>query len=99
MIRLIAFDIGEDKVRTRLAGFLEAQDFTRLQYSVFIGKIEALRWRSLERKLNSFYGKYCSEGDRIHSHVIERDHFRKMLILGNELDTAWILDEIRVLFI
>jgi CRISPR-associated endonuclease Cas2 len=99
MIRQICYDISEDKVRTRLSKFLEAQDFTRLQYSVFVGQIEPSRWKTLERYLAKFHEKYCDAKDRINSHVIERDNFQEMLILGNEVDTAWILHEITVLFI
>lgn len=99
MIRLICYDINEDKVRTRLAKFLEAHDFSRLQYSVFVGLIEPSRWRNLKSYLEKFHKKHCIAEDRIHSHVIERDNFEEMLILGTDLDTAWILHEIRVLFI
>lgn len=99
MIRSICYDITEDKVRTRLAKYLEAQDFTRLQYSVFIGQIEASRWKNLERYLAKFHAKYCKPEDRINSHVIETDNFKEMLILGNEIDMAWILHEINVLFV
>lgn len=99
MIRMICYDISENKARNKFAHFLEAQDFTRLQFSVFVGKVEPQRWKRLESDLEKFHAKHCKKGDRIHSHLIERDHFEGMLVLGEELDKAWIMQEINVLFV
>ena len=82
MIRMICYDIGEDKPRTKLAELLEDYDFTRLQYSVFAGQVKTERWRSFWKKIEQFHRKHCDEGDRIHSHKIGEDEFRKMSILG-----------------
>ena len=99
MIRMVCYDIGEDKVRKRLMVMLEDHDFIRLQYSVFAGRVAVGRWRSFWKKLEKFYAKHCQEGDRIHSHVIDVDEFKRMLILGESPDLPWILKEVTVLFV
>lgn len=99
MIRFICYDITDDKVRTRLADELEFIGFHRIQYSVFCGRIERDRWPRIHKSLEKFHKKHCIATDRIFSHLIERDHFEKMTILGQHFDKAWILDEIDLLFI
>jgi len=95
---MICYDIGENKPRKRLADFLEAHDFSRLQYSVFAGHLASERWEKLRGDLEKFYEQYCQEGDRIHSHIIDVDAFKEMLILGEALDTEWLLHETNAYF-
>lgn len=98
MVRIIYYDISEAAARTRVHDYLEAQGFDRIQYSVFIGEIDPHRWQKVWAHLVAVHCKHCQETDKIYSHVIERDHFRKMAILGRPLDVAWILQELDVWF-
>ncbi len=96
---MVYYDIAESKARTKVHDYLEAQGFERIQYSVFVGRIDIHRWQKVWARLCSIHARYCTELDKINSHVIEADHFRKMSILGPSIDTAWILQEVDVLFI
>ena len=99
MIRIVAYDIADTSARTRVSDYLEAQAFERVQYSVFIGEVDAHRWQVVWAELQKIFVKRCIETDKIFSVVIERDHFEKMSILGAELDQAWILQEVQVFFV
>lgn len=98
MIRMVCYDIGIDKARTKLAALLEYQGYERVQYSVFIGRISSERWEKSWKTLEEFHKNHCVETDNIYVHVIERDHFEKMAILGKDLDKSWILHEQNVFF-
>lgn len=99
MIRVVYYDITDSPARTRVSDYLEAEGFERVQFSVFIGKASTKHWERMWKKLETLYMKHCAPTDKIFTHVIERDHFRKMSILGPELDVEWILQEVEYLFI
>lgn len=99
MIRMVCYDIEENKTRTKLSDLLELHGFDRIQYSVFVGKIPIGRWQKLWSEIEKLYTEKGKSNDRIYSHVIEHDHFKKMTILGNAIDTAWVLQEIKVWFV
>jgi CRISPR-associated endonuclease Cas2 len=99
MIRLICYDIADNAARTKVHDYLEAQGFERVQFSVFMGVVDAHHWQKVWAHLAKLFEKRCDKTDKIFSHVIERDHFEKMLTLGDGIDKAWLLQEVQVLFI
>lgn len=99
MVKIIYYDITDNKGRTKIHDYLEAQGFERIQFSVFIGKIDRHRWQKVWARLSSFHAQYCSEEDKIYAHNIQAEHFEKMSKLGNGPDTDWILQKTEVLFI
>ena len=99
MIRLVSYDITENAARTRISDYLEAQGFERVQYSVFLGTLDPYRWKLVWGQLGKLFAKHCQPTDKIFSVVVERDHFDKMSILGDDLDRAWILQEVPVFFV
>ncbi len=100
MIRMVCYDITETKARTKLVNLLEHLGFDRIQYSVFVGKIASEKWPKCWKGIEKFYAKNCNtETDRIYSHIIDQDNFKKMSTLGKGPNSAWILHEINVLFI
>jgi CRISPR-associated protein Cas2 len=99
MIKLVCYDIADNAARTKVSDYLENQGFDRVQYSVFMGKVDPHRWQVVWATLQKLFVKRCEPTDKIFSLVIERDHFEKMGILGHEIDRAWILQEVQVLFV
>lgn len=100
MIRMVCYDISESKVRTKLVDLLEYYGFDRIQYSVFVGRVVSERWKKAWKGIEKFYSKnFDVATDRIYTHIIDRDNFENMGILGEGPDSAWILHEINVLFI
>ena len=98
MIRMICYDVAKNKPRTELANQLIYLGFERVQYSVFVGRISPARWKTAWKEMQKFFLEKCEKTDRIYSHVIERDHFRGMGILGAGMDLDWILQEVDVWF-
>jgi hypothetical protein len=66
---------------------------------VFVGVADQHRWHKVWVHLGKLFSKHCADTDQIFSVVLERDHFRKMAILGTELDRDWILRENPVFFV
>jgi CRISPR-associated endonuclease Cas2 len=98
MIRMVTYDISENAARARVSDYLESQGFERVQYSVFLGTVDQHRWQKTWVHLAKLFAKHCAPTDKIFSIVVERDHFDKMSILGQDLDRAWILQEVPVFF-
>ena len=100
MVRIIDYEITDNKGRTIVSDYLEAQGFDRVQYSVeAMGLIDPHRWQVVWSHLQKLFAQRCEPTDKIFSLVIERDHFEKMGILGDEIDRAWILQLVQVLFV
>lgn len=95
---MIYYDIAESKARTKVHDYLQAQGFDRIQYSVFVGRIDPHRWQKVWARLCALHARHCTAQDKIHSHVIEADHFRNMRVLGPPPDLPWILQELDVYF-
>ena len=98
MVRIVYYDITNNKGRVKVHDYLEAQGFERIQYSVFLGKVEAARWVKIWRRLSNIFHEHCAPEDKIYSHLIEAQHFRKMLTLGTKVDIDWILQETDTFF-
>ena len=99
MVRIIYYDITDSKGRTKLHDYLEAQGFDRIQYSVFVGTIDLHRWQKVWARICSLHAQYCADTDKIYTHLIDAQHFEKMLTLGHGPDTDWILHKTEVLFV
>ncbi len=98
MIRIVCYDISENKHRKWISDFLLEQGFERMQYSVFAGTIPTIRWKAAWERIAKYFEKNCAESDRIQSHVVEQDHFKQMSVLGIPPDFEWILQETQVWF-
>ena len=85
--------------RSKVHDYLEAQGFDRIQFSVFVGKTDAHHWQKVWAYLEKLFAQRCKSEDKIYSRVIAHDHFKNMRILGQPIDTAWILHEIDVWFV
>lgn len=94
LLRLIIYDIENDKYRTKLAKKLEAYGFIRLQYSVFCGRHSLVQWQKVWKKIKEFESKYGSPNDKIYATILSTSNFKKMDIIGEKPDFALILDEI-----
>ena len=47
---LVAYDIGNNKIRENFANFLQAHGLVRIQRSLFIGKVSSQTIKDIERK-------------------------------------------------
>ena len=98
MVKLILYDISNDRPRTHLARWLDAEGFDRIQYSVFVGKTTRYRWDKLYPELQEWFEEHCQTEDRLYAIVLDSNHFRRTEMLGVPLDTEWILQTVDAWF-
>jgi len=99
MLKLICYDIENDRLRTAIAKYLEQQGLVRMQYSIFAGTLNDDQWQKLWNRVALLYYKSCSEADSIHCIVLSKAAFKKMQNLGKKTDNSFILDEIKILYL
>jgi CRISPR-associated protein Cas2 len=99
MLKLICYDIENDRLRTAIAKYLEQQGLVRLQYSVFAGTLNLEQWQKLWNRVALMYEKSCKESDAIYCMILSKAAFKKMQGLGKKPDKKFILDEIEVLYL
>ncbi len=99
MLRIITYDIENDRLRTKTAKLLLRQGFERLQFSVFIGEIESDKWKTIWKKLQQLAEKDLAESDQICSFIIAPEQFRNLLTIGSAPDVEYIMGEKTVLYL
>lgn len=86
-LRLIFYDIADDRLRTRLAKRLEAVGLQRLQYSVFVGRIRA---QTLRRVLWRFR-KALAEEDRLYVLPLTETQLSQMQMHGQPAELGPVI--------
>lgn len=99
ILRLICYDIEDDRLRLKVAKKLESFGFYRIQKSVFCGQHTDVQWNRCIISLEIMYEKYKNPGDSIHVMVISKKMFENMYTLGEKVDVESILDQKLVLWI
>lgn len=99
MLKLICYDIENDRLRTAVAKYLAQQGLVRLQYSIFAGTLNPQQWQKLWDRVTLLYRERCKPGDKVHCITLSKAAFKKMQALGEKPDSAYILDEIEVLYL
>lgn len=96
MICWVMYDIRKDKARTKIAKACEKAGLYRVQYSVFLGTIEANEKDSLQLQIEELMN---IEHDSVYIFPMSSDELKKTALLGQAFDKKMITDEIRSLFI
>ena len=99
ILRLISYDIEDDKFRNKLAKKLEAFGFERIQKSVFCGTHTLQQWMQCWVLIQKLHKKYGVKDDKVYALVISKKMFRTMQGLGPSPDTKSILNEILTVWI
>ncbi|MBK9257719.1 MAG: CRISPR-associated endonuclease Cas2 [Saprospiraceae bacterium] len=99
ILRLICYDIEDDRLRLKIAKKLESFGFYRIQKSVFCGQHNDVHWSRCVMDLEVMYEKYKKPGDSIYAMVIGKKMLEKVYTLGEQIDTETILDKKLVLWI
>lgn len=99
MLRLVSYDIENDKVRTKTAKVLLREGFERIQFSVFVGEVDQLQWKDIWDKIGQYTSGKLGQGDQICSFIIGPEQFRKLQILGDAPDIDYIMGEKIVLYL
>jgi CRISPR-associated protein Cas2 len=96
MLVWVIYDIVDDKARTKVAKTCLRAGIFRVQYSVFLGDLNANEIDELGLKIKSLIDE--SE-DRVYIFPLCKEDFSKVRLLGQAFDKKMVTDEIRELFI
>lgn len=96
MICWVMYDIKEDRSRTKIAQACEKIGLFRVQYSVFLGSIEANDKDTLQLQIE---GLMDEDVDSVYIFPMSKDELKATILLGQAFDKDMITDEIKSLFI
>jgi len=99
MLRLVSYDLENDKIRSKTSRALLREGFERIQFSVFVGEIEPDNWKEMWSKLSEIASEGLGPGDQICSFIISPEQFRKLQSLGTAPDVEYIMGEKVVLYL
>ncbi|MBX7226376.1 MAG: CRISPR-associated endonuclease Cas2 [Chitinophagales bacterium] len=95
MLKIITYDISENRKRTKIAKYLVRMGLTRVQYSIFVGDLPLFRWNQIILKLYS-YLEEIDETDKLYVQEISKESFKNMVIFGESPNFEEILNEKKV---
>ena len=95
MITWVLYDIVNDRARSRVAKFCKQAGLYRVQYSVFIGKIEADRKDTLRLQIEE---EIDVDTDKVYIFPMSQAGFKQTILLGQAFDKKFVNDEVMALF-
>lgn len=95
MIIWVMYDITDDKARTKVAKYCKQAGLYRVQYSVFLGTLNANQKDTLELKIEAIINQ---EVDKVYIFPMSKDELRQTALLGQAFDKKLVTDQVRALF-
>ena len=95
MILWVLYDIQNDRARTKIAKYCKQAGLYRVQYSCFLGTIDANRRDSLELQIEELIDV---DNDKVYIFPMNRQELSDCRMLGQAFDEKLITDEIKALF-
>ena len=89
------YDIENDKARTKVAKYCKQAGLYRVQYSVFLGTVNANEKDELQLKIEN---EIDEEKDKVYIFPMSKDELRNTVLLGQAFDRKLVTDEVRALF-
>lgn len=96
MICWVMYDIKKDKARTKISKACEQMGLERVQYSVFLGTMDANQKDTLELMIKELMNV---KTDSVYIFPMSKDELRETVLLGQAFDKKMITNEIKELFI
>lgn len=96
MICWVMYDIKKDKVRTKISKACEQMGLERVQYSVFLGTMNANSKDTLELMIKELMD---IKTDSVYIFPMSKDELKETVLLGQAFDKKLITNEINELFI
>ncbi|MBK9152244.1 MAG: CRISPR-associated endonuclease Cas2 [Saprospiraceae bacterium] len=93
ILRMICYDIENDRFRNKLATKLLHFGFYRIQKSVFCGQHTPAQWERCKDIITKLFQRHGEEGDKIFVIILSKRMLEQMEVLGEEIDTDLILDK------
>jgi CRISPR-associated protein Cas2 len=92
-LKLISYDISNDRIRKKLSDRLIFWGFERIQYSVFLGTISSFQWDKCWLEIKVLEVGLEIEADRIFVLNISKNEWKKMQVVGFRPEDEEILNE------
>jgi CRISPR-associated protein Cas2 len=96
MITWVLYDIKKDKARNKAAKYCKQAGLYRVQYSTFLGNIDAPQRDTLSLQLE---GEIDEAIDKVYILTMSKDELKQAMLLGKAFDKAYVTDEIKALFL
>lgn len=97
MVYLIMYDIENDKIRNRIARYLERNGCVRIQKSVYVARSQPRQFQQIHDTLREVQSYYDNE-DSILLIPANQNDLRAMRIIGKQLYLETLLDPPNTLF-
>lgn len=95
MIIWVMYDIKKDKVRTKVAKFCKQAGLYRVQYSVFLGTLEANDKDSLELQIEDIIDE---TKDSVYIFPMSKNELQQTSLMGQAFDKKLVTDQVKALF-
>ncbi len=95
MITWVLYDIQKDKARDKAAKYCKQAGLYRVQYSVFLGSLEANEKDTLGLQLEELIDE---EKDKVYIFVMSKNELQEASLLGQAFDRSLVTDEVKALF-
>jgi CRISPR-associated protein Cas2 len=90
------YDIKEDRARTKIAKACQQSGLYRVQYSVFLGTIDADRRDAMQLQIEELMDE---DEDSVYIFPMSQDELKDTELLGQAFDKDMVTDEVRALFL
>ncbi len=97
MICFIMYDITNNRIRTKVAEYLEEKGCVRVQKSIFLGQLERRVYREIQETLHTIQSSY-DNNDSIFFVPVSEDEIRAMRVIGENIDMKFVLGRQNTLF-
>ncbi len=96
MICWVMYDIKNDRARTKIAKACQQSGLNRVQYSVFLGTIEANEKDTLQIQIEELMDE---DEDSVYIFPMSKDELKATVLMGQAFDKKMVTDEVRSLFL
>jgi CRISPR-associated protein Cas2 len=96
MICWVLYDITADRARTQAAKHCKRAGLYRVQYSVFLGTLDANRKDELQLQLEALIDP---DADKVYIFPMSKEELRQTILLGQAFDKKMVTDQVKALFI
>lgn len=95
MIIWVLYDIKNDRNRTKVAKLCKQAGLYRVQFSVFLGSLDANQKDALRLQIEDYIDE---EIDKVYIFPMNKAELQQTELLGQAFDKDLISDEVRALF-
>lgn len=96
MIAWVMYDIEIDKSRTKVAKLCKQAGLYRVQFSVFLGTLDANQKDTLQLQIENLIDE---ETDSVYIFPMSKSELQATVLLGKAFDKKLVTDEVKALFL